>query len=91
MLPKYFVWLDVLSYVKYSYVGVALNELQGLKYVCSANELNSAGVCPVLTGEQRIAALGLDYISIGGAAGCLIAFIVGCRFVAYLGLRFIKW
>jgi ATP-binding cassette subfamily G (WHITE) protein 2 len=28
-LPAYFSWLDALSFVKYSYTGIALNELTG--------------------------------------------------------------
>ena len=30
LLPQHYVWLDPLSYVKYAYVGSALNELNGL-------------------------------------------------------------
>lgn len=36
-LPGYFVWLDALSYVKYSYVGVALIEYDGLEFECPTN------------------------------------------------------
>ncbi len=30
-VPKYFEWLDLLSYVQYTYVGISLNELTGLQ------------------------------------------------------------
>jgi ATP-binding cassette subfamily G (WHITE) protein 2 len=33
-LPKYFAWIDALSYIKYSFVGASLNELYGLKLSC---------------------------------------------------------
>ena len=89
-LPHYFVWLDALSYVKYTYTGITLNELQGLTLECLPSELQD-GVCPITKGEQVIESLGLDYITRGHAAAVLILFIVFCRIVAYLGLRFIKW
>ncbi len=90
-LPAYFSWLDALSYAKYTYVGAALNELQGLTLYCRPNELTQGGtVCPVTSGQQTIDLLGLDFISIGGCIGVLIAFIIGVRFFAYVGLRYLK-
>ncbi|UJR22373.1 hypothetical protein I4U23_025435 [Adineta vaga] len=85
-LPKYFSWLDALSYAKYTYVGISLNELQGLVLSC-ADAGNST--C-IPNGEKTIAQLGLDYINIGGCIGALIAFILFCRIVAFLGVRFLK-
>ena len=88
-LPPYFVWLDVLSYVKSTYIGVSLNELTGLVLDCKPTELVN-GVCPITSGQTTITNLGLDKYSIGACAGALIAFIVIMRFIAYLGVRFIK-
>lgn len=45
----------------------------------------------VTTGEATINALDLDYISISGCAGVLVGYIVLCRFIAYLGIRYLKW
>jgi ABC-type multidrug transport system permease subunit len=91
-LPGYFVWLDAISYVKYAYVGISLNELQNLPLTCSASELAAAnGQCPVTSGDQIIGRLGLNFISMGGCAGALIAYIVLSRVIAYVGIRFIKW
>ena len=87
-LPKYFSWLDALSYVKYTFVGTSLNELHGLNLTCTATDI-SQGKC-YTTGEQLIKEWGFDYISIGGCVGALIAYIVGCRFIAYLGVRYLK-
>eukprot|EP01012_Entosiphon_sulcatum_P063485 TRINITY_DN90_c0_g1_i1.p1 TRINITY_DN90_c0_g1~~TRINITY_DN90_c0_g1_i1.p1 ORF type:complete len:634 (-),score=168.02 TRINITY_DN90_c0_g1_i1:856-2757(-) len=89
ILPNYFLWLDAISYVKYTYVGISLNELKGLKLYCKASELVN-GKCPITTGEQTIKSLGLDKFTIGGCIGYLILIIVFCRVVAYLALRFIK-
>jgi ATP-binding cassette subfamily G (WHITE) protein 2 len=87
-LPIYFSWLDALSYVKYCYVGIALNELNGLELdPCAPNTtcLYPDG------GETVIQNLGLNKLSIGGCVGALIAFIIGFRFIAYIGIRYIKW
>jgi hypothetical protein len=90
-LPRYFAWLDALSYVKYTYVGISLNELQGLVLHCTEQQRLSNGACPVATGEQTIQQLGLNKYSIELCACILLVFIVGCRVLAYVGLRVLKW
>ena len=87
-LPKYFSWLDALSYVKYTFDGTALNELSGLKLTCTAADRAKAAC--IETGEYYIQERGYDYITIGGCVGALLAYIVFCRFVAFLGVRFLK-
>jgi hypothetical protein len=85
-LPKYFSWIDALSYVKYVYVGISLNEMEGLDLTCSFADRS---LC--VTGHSMITQLGLDYISIGGCIGVLIAMIIFFRILAYIGVRYIKW
>lgn len=90
--PLYWKWLDALSYVKYTYVGISLNELSGLTLHCTPAELQKAGGnCPLTSGEQTINALGFDQYSMGLCAGILVVFICACRFMAYVGLRVLKW
>ncbi len=76
---------DGLSYIKYAFVGIALNEFHGLELSCPAGKK-----CQYTTGEQIIHDKGYDEYSIGFCAGILVVFIVGCRLVAYGGLRFIR-
>lgn len=85
-LPKYFVWLDALSYVKYVYVGISLNEMQGLDLTCALADQSKC-----VTGQSKIAELGLDYISIGGCVAVLVSMIVFFRFLSYVGVRYVKW
>lgn len=87
-LPKYLAWLDALSYVKYTYVGASLNELEGLKLTCTNRHPDD--VLCTRNGEAIIKELGLDYISIPGCIGALVAFIIICRLIAFLGVRFLK-
>ncbi|CAF0962951.1 unnamed protein product [Didymodactylos carnosus] len=82
--PKYFSWLDALSYVKYTYIGISLNELTGLQLSCD-NVTN----CET-DGQAFIKPYGFDYIPIGGCVGALLAYIIVCRIIAFLGVRFLK-
>ncbi len=87
-LPKYFSWLDALSYVKYTFIGTALNELQGLTLTCT--DADRAKFSCTEYGETFIKERGYDYINIGGCIGALLAYIIFCRFIAFLGVRFLK-
>lgn len=84
-LPKYFAWLDALSFIKYAFVSVSLNEYKDVVFTCPANT-----TCQYTTGNQVIELRGYDYITIGGAVGVLLLFIFFMRFIAYVGLRFNK-
>ncbi len=42
-------------------------------------------------GETSIQTLGLSYLTMESCAGILVAYIVICRLVAYLGVRYITW
>ncbi len=94
-IPKNYGWkfADALSYLKYTFVGVAVNELEGLQYTCTDAEkatlAKAGGVC-VVRGEQTMADKGYDEYTIGFCAGILVVYIVGCRVVAYGALRFFK-
>jgi hypothetical protein len=87
-LPKYFYWLDALSYIKYTYVGTSLNELEGLKLTCTNSDREKFSC--IENGEIIIRGLGLDYINIVGCIGALVGYIVICRLIAFLGVRFLK-
>jgi len=95
-LPGYFVWLDAMSYLKYTYTGISLNELTGLEYNCTAKQLINAtnstpAHCPVSTGNQTIYVWGFQYLSSGGCAGVLLAYIVGFYLISFMSARTIKW
>lgn len=48
------------------------------------------GVCPITSGQQTVDMLGLGELTIGENFAVLAAYILICRIVAYLGIRFIK-
>lgn len=77
-------WLDAISYIKYAFVGVALNELTDLEFTCPS------GTCDITSGEQVSALKGYDEYSVTFCAGILVLYIAVCRFIGYMGLKFIK-
>jgi ATP-binding cassette subfamily G (WHITE) protein 2 len=79
---------DALSYIKYCFVGIALNELKGLELSCTAAEIAS-NKC-ISSGETIIIQKGYDQYQEDFCVGILIVYIVGCRLLAYLALKFIK-
>ena len=83
-LPVYFIWLDWTSYVKWAYIGISLNELQGLQLTCPSPP------CAITSGAQTIAQLGFGVYTMGSCALALIIFCVITRFIAYLGIRYLK-
>jgi ATP-binding cassette, subfamily G (WHITE), member 2 len=95
-LPRYFSWLDALSYIKYSFVGASLNELQGLKLTCNEPKQSIMNSTARITehctqyGEQLITERGYDSLNILGCVTVLIGFIIFCRTWAFIGVRFLK-
>lgn len=95
-VPIYLSWIDALSYIKYTFVGAALNELQGLTLNCEGVPTRPFNATDNIveecrkTGDYFIEERGYDYLSIGGCIGVLIGFVIFCRGVAFLGVRFLK-
>ena len=78
---------DALSYLKYGFVGVSLNEYQGL-VLCSNPAKPST--CSLSYSQAQIKRYGYDQYTVEDCAGYLCVLIIGFRFVSYIGLRFIK-
>ncbi|CAF5174808.1 unnamed protein product [Rotaria magnacalcarata] len=95
-VPGYLSWIDALSYIKYAFVGAALNELEGLRLNCNGVAVTIVNATYNITaqcttnGEALIKLRGYEYINIGGCIGVLLSFIIFCRFWAFIGVRFLK-
>ena len=95
-LPKYFAWLDALSYVKYSFVGASLNELHDLQLSCDGlktfpyNSTTTITAECVRRGEEIIDRQGYNYLNVIGCIAILLSFIIFCRTWAFIGVRFLK-
>jgi len=86
---KAWQFAEDLSYLRFAFVGVAINEFSDLKLHCLPNQLKN-GQCPYTEGEQVMKLYGYNLTSLGFNIGFLLCLIIGFRFVAYLALRFIK-
>jgi len=55
--PPYFVWVPYISYFRYAFEILLVNEMEGLKFECDQDEFVKSGnrtLCPITTGEQVI-------------------------------------
>ena len=89
---------DSLSYIKYAFVGVSLNENDGLLITCKQSELDSTNKCiippintPPYTGEAFNSFYGYDNYTTIYCAVILIAYIVISRLIGYIALKYIKY
>jgi ABC-type multidrug transport system permease subunit len=42
-VPPYFIWIEYISFVKYGFRALVLNEMQGLKFTCTASQQIMSG------------------------------------------------
>ena len=82
-LPIYFVWLDAISYVKYVYMAITMNEFQDAPLSCPA--INVTTSC--INGNNVLQELGIDYMPIYACALVLIGLILVLRMCTYIALR----
>jgi ATP-binding cassette subfamily G (WHITE) protein 2 len=78
-------WIMRLSYLSWAYGAVAHNELDEFVYKCPAPP------CNPVNGKAKLASLGLNELTKGQYVGGLIAFIVVCQVLTYVGVRIVKW
>jgi len=83
-----FKFADVMSYLKYSYVGAAVNEYRDLVYTCTPAQV-TAKTC-ITSGNATMATFGYDQYQVGFCIGMLFVIICVCRYIGYLGLMYIK-
>jgi len=79
-----FVWLQYLSFIKYIYAALVVNEFQDTTWSC-----DTSYQC-LDTGEKVLDSLGMDGMSIWQELGKLIALGVGFRVIAYLALLLLR-
>jgi len=81
----YFIWVEYISFVKYSFRCVMANEFRGLHFYCDPTEsAASGGVCQFETGEEYLHFRLLDDMPTWGDIGVLCGMIIGFNFFAFL-------
>lgn len=85
-------FFDQISYMKYGYIGLCLNEYQDLTYRCGTKIATAcaAGKPYTKTGEETMRLSGYERYTIDYCVGCMIVYIAVCRTASYLALRFLK-
>ncbi len=78
-------FLDAVSYIRYGYFVIALNELTGLDIACDTGKK-----CAITLDEQTMTFVGYDTLEMGTILGYLFLLNFAFRLIAYLGLRFVK-
>ena len=85
---------DALSYIKYAFVGVSLNENDGLIVTCVGSTKTCSAPCTTLNQACSGASINTFYgyadYTMHYCAGILLVYIFGCKIFSYLALRFIK-
>mmetsp|Transcript_12407 Transcript_12407/g.21004 ORF Transcript_12407/g.21004 Transcript_12407/m.21004 type:complete len:659 (+) Transcript_12407:234-2210(+) len=85
-IPVYFIWLQYLSFFKYSYEAAIVNEFTGLTFTCDAS-VQRNGVCPMPDGQYVIYEyLKLGKLSIWANILVLVGMVLAYRLAAYLSL-----
>jgi ATP-binding cassette subfamily G (WHITE) protein 2 len=91
LYPKW-AFFDKISYMKYGYIGLSLNEYNNLELSCLPGQLvpKNTGICTYTSGDQLSYLYGYNRYTIQYCGGCMVAYIAVCRLTSYLALRFIK-
>eukprot|EP00048_Salpingoeca_helianthica_P015136 m.225213 g.225213 ORF g.225213 m.225213 type:complete len:662 (-) comp16645_c0_seq1:321-2306(-) len=79
-----FVWIEALSFLKYSFTAVAVNEFRGTTWTCS-DPTNCLG-----TGERVLETLNFTHGNVWEEIGKLFALCVGLRVIAYFCLLLLR-
>eukprot|EP00741_Cyanophora_paradoxa_P023432 tig00021582_g22636.t1 len=79
-IPKYFIWIEYLSFFKYAYESFIRNEFEGATFCDPA-----PGAC--ITGESVIRSMSLSERSVGVSLLILLGMVVAYRLLAFFFLR----
>jgi ABC-type multidrug transport system ATPase subunit len=75
--PVYFIWVEYISFVKYTYSGLMKNELIGKDYYCTEAQLiANNNACPYSSGDEYLKFRALDVIPLWLDAVILAGFFV---------------
>jgi len=87
--PKYFIWIEYLSIVKYTFRPLCRNELEGQAFYCTEESLRTIykGVCPYTLGDQWLTFRLLNDFPIFGDALVLIGFSIFYHVFGFLLTR----
>lgn len=95
-IPVYFVWIYWISFFHYGFEALVLNEFTGVTFICRESEFKQGPggikICPIESGNQVVSNLNMTGVlsNVWINLGFMVAIIVVCRTLSFLGMRFLK-
>jgi len=83
--PPYFIWIEYISFFRYAFRALTINEFKHIEFHCRDSEL-IGGICPVPNGTVILEELNFDNDTIALNIGVLIIMYVALRLIGYGGL-----
>lgn len=91
-IPVYFIWVYYISYYRYAFEALAINEFTNKPITCLDWELVN-GVCPITNGNQVLERYGFQmnlWVNVGILIGMIILFRIIAFFCFYAITKLIK-
>jgi len=85
--PDYFIWIEYMSFFKYAFRALVINEFKHITFHCRASELIN-GVCPIPNGTVILKELNFDKDTVGLNIGILVIMYGILRGIGYGGLLY---
>eukprot|EP00475_Leptophrys_vorax_P043952 TRINITY_DN8630_c0_g1_i1.p1 TRINITY_DN8630_c0_g1~~TRINITY_DN8630_c0_g1_i1.p1 ORF type:complete len:671 (-),score=189.92 TRINITY_DN8630_c0_g1_i1:38-1888(-) len=98
-IPWYWSWLKYISFFKYAFEAMMVNEFAGLPLHCNADEYKPPGcdpattifcICPVTNGNDVLGQLGMSTTTLWKNVYILIGMIGALLLAAFLCLKFLQ-
>eukprot|EP00762_Andalucia_godoyi_P003414 ANDGO_04254.mRNA.1 ABC transporter G family member 1 len=83
-VPVYFLPFQMISYIKWGFEGLSINEFEGLVLHCKSSQIVYGQFCPVTSGEQVLDSLAFDSSTVALAFGILLAEFFVFRILSFL-------
>eukprot|EP01100_Stratorugosa_tubuloviscum_P002234 TRINITY_DN1509_c2_g1_i1.p1 TRINITY_DN1509_c2_g1~~TRINITY_DN1509_c2_g1_i1.p1 ORF type:complete len:639 (-),score=286.02 TRINITY_DN1509_c2_g1_i1:94-2010(-) len=84
-IPVYYIWIEYISFFKYLYAVLCVNEFKGAEFTC-----DTTGPCPIKTGDQELELLGFENVVIWEYLLVGLGMVIGYRIISFFGLVFQK-
>lgn len=86
-IPVFFIWVPYISFIKWGFEALVLNEFRGLTFTCTEQQ-RIGGQCPFRTGEDTINYLRMEDASMLASYLVLTGMVLFLRLVAYLAILY---
>jgi len=94
-LPAFVQWIQYISFVRYSFTAITINEFLGQTYSCSTSGLSAYTTCQPLQigyvrGEDVLNQVFADAGTVGSNIAISLFLLVVFRLLAYSALRYLN-